>query len=99
MQIRNDNQALKEWKSFFQGGGCDAQPLLPGAGELLPYDEVATSGDPAVVAAPCGPRGQAEDSGSLGPGQRGHVATPRHGEHWKGGGGGEGGAIEGDRCE
>lgn len=60
---------------------CSGLPLLPGTGELLPYDEFATSGDPAVVATPRGPDGEAEDSGSLRKGQRGHVATARHGEH------------------
>lgn len=60
---------------------CNGLPLLPGTGKLLPHDEFVTSGDPAVVATPGGPGGEAEDSGSLRKGQRGHVATARHREH------------------
>lgn len=56
-------------------------PLLPRAWELLPYDEVVTSGDPPVVSAPCGPCSKAEDSESLGPGQRGQIPTLRQREY------------------
>lgn len=56
-------------------------PLLPRTGELLPDDEVSTSGDPAVVSTPGGPRREAEDSGSVRPGQRGQIATLRQREH------------------